>query len=261
MQEKLFLLPIDVLEAQLSAVDLLIAMYPDEVDIPTSTSQCMEKLRACLEKSAAFPSPPPTISLTVHLSVNNLQTIQLNISVPFHSSDPEPLEPPPMTYTLRQPPWLTKADLAQLSASLPQDDVVTAFEYIQNSAPKFLKSAPNSSNHALTSKGPTVRVWFYFPSLSTREKRDDLVNHAPGYSLTGFVLAGKPGLLCLEGTSVDIDSYMKFIKTESWGDIPSHQKKVSERYREQGVGRVFEGMEEITDEWERGGQRANRSDS
>lgn len=34
------------------------------------------------------------------------------------------------------------------------------------------------------------RVWFWLPSLSTREKRDDMVNWAPEYNLTGFVLAG-----------------------------------------------------------------------
>ena len=112
--------------------------------------------------------------------------------------------------------------------------------------------------------GPLVRVWFYFPSLSTREKRDDLVSMAPMYALTGFVLAGKPGVLCLEGASRDIDAYMKTIKTESWGDIPSYQKKVSERYREEGQavgGRRFVGMQEITESLgERRGERANRGD-
>jgi hypothetical protein len=34
----------------------------------------------------------------------------------------------------------------------------------------------------------------------------NMVNLAPGYALTGFVLAGKPGVLCLEGASPDIDS-------------------------------------------------------
>lgn len=55
---------------------------------------------------------------------------------------------------------------------------------------------------------------------------------------------------------------MRFIKTESWGDIPAYQKKVSERWREVGVkGRVFEGMSEITDQvGERRGERGMRGD-
>lgn len=53
---------------------------------------------------------------------------------------------------------------------------------------------------------------------------------------------------------------MRFIKTESWGDIPAHHKKVSERYREPAE-RVFTDMTEITDTvGERRGQRQNRGD-
>lgn len=75
---------------------------------------------------------------------------------------------------------------------------------------------------------PLERVYFWFPSLSTPAKRKDLVNYASRYNLTGFVLAGKPGLLCLEGKSQDFGHYMNDIKNESWGDIPSYQKKASQ---------------------------------
>lgn len=37
---------------------------------------------------------------------------------------------------------------------------------------------------------PDERIWFWFPSLSTRAKRQDLVDYALRYGLTGFVLAG-----------------------------------------------------------------------
>jgi hypothetical protein len=160
---------------------------------------------------------------------------------------------------------MSKAEVARLAPSIPQGDALEAFEYIQAEVSHFLEEKQSQSQSATSeesSKGPLVRVWFYFPSLSTRKKRDDMVKLAPAYTLTGFVLAGKPGVLCLEGSSTDIDAYMSFIKTHSWGDIPSHQKKVSERFRQtEGVQRVFSGMEEITDSLgERGGQRANRGD-
>jgi hypothetical protein len=163
---------------------------------------------------------------------------------------------------------MSKAEVSKLSGSMPPDDIFEALEYIREEGTRFLEEQKQQEeqqqqNTFTSSSDPLVRVWFYFPSLSTREKRTDMVTHAPDYSLTGFVLAGKPGVLCLEGTSRNIDAYMSFIKTHSWGDIPSHQKKVSERYREtgSGVSRVFGGMEEITDSLgERGGQRANRGD-
>lgn len=76
-------------------------------------------------------------------------------------------------------------------------------------------------------------------------------------------MAGKPGILCLEGASAAIDDFMRFIKTESWGDIPPQHKKVSERYREEapGLKPAFRDMLEITDlVGEKRGERANRGD-
>ncbi|KAJ9108688.1 hypothetical protein QFC21_000008 [Naganishia friedmannii] len=104
------------------------------------------------------------------------------------------------------------------------------------------------------------RVWFWFPSLSTREKRRDLVTYASRWGLTGFVLAGKPGLLCLEGTAKHAEAYMSAIKSESWSDIPSYQKKVTERYRQHISARAFDTMSEITEMITQHGQRGNRGD-
>lgn len=275
-------LPADIMESQLSTIDLLTAMFPSEgeLEIDPSTTECIEKLRSwCEDSSADLPSGTPSnILLAVHAQVpGDEKTIQVNVSIPLQWNEPGPEtetdQPPPLNYTLRQPDWLSKAEVAELSSSMPNDDILSALEYIQEEGARLLETQKSSMSSTSTSNqpstgnnhsslGPIVRVWFYFPSLSTRAKRDDMVNYGPDYSLTGFVLAGKPGVLCLEGASKDIDAYMSFIKTHSWGDIPRHQKKVSERYREtEGVERVFAGMEEITDSLgERGGQRANRGD-
>ncbi|KAJ5332827.1 hypothetical protein MYU51_008997 [Penicillium brevicompactum] len=263
------ILPADLMESQLSTIDLLVAMFPspEELEIPESTTQYVEKLRNwCENPDSKISGIPPTISLSVYLPIaDGDRNIQVNISVPLHCESPDTIDQPPsLGYSLRQPDWMSRAEAANITASIPQsDDALEVFEYIQVEANQILGSKQSQTVPSEdTNKGPIVRVWFYFPSLSTRKKRDDMVNLAPAYSLTGFVLAGKPGVLCLEGVSSDVDSYMSFIKTHSWGDIPSHQKKVSERFREvESVQRVFPGMEEITDSLgERGGQRANRGD-
>ncbi|KAL2836949.1 hypothetical protein BJY01DRAFT_221453 [Aspergillus pseudoustus] len=270
------LLPPDLMASQLSTIDLLTAMFPgpEEIDIPPSSQECIDKLRAWCEgansESSQPSGVPESILIAVHAPiVEGEKTIQMNVSIPLHCADPSTVDSPPaLSYSLRQPDWMSKADVARLSAAMPADDIFEGLEYIREEGMRFLETQQAQAQASLsestksTTDGPLVRVWFYFPSLSTREKRSDMVNHAPDYSLTGFVLAGKPGVLCVEGASRDIDAYMSFIKTHSWGDIPSHQKKVSERYREtERVSRVFCGMEEITDSLgERGGQRANRGD-
>lgn len=274
----------DLLESQLAMIDLIRAMYPPlDEDRDSSTQKHIEQIREWCEKpesavDLAARFPPPSLSLVVTIPVEAEDgsgasppcIIQMNVNVLLSSSEKDLAEPPSLTYLLRQPAWMSRAEVADLGADMPQGDILAAFDHIQENAPRYLKRGDAAASQAQDSaggesggQGPLLRVWFYFPSLSTREKRKDLVSYAPRYRLTGFVLAGKPGVLCLEGSSRNVDDYMNAIKNESWGDIPSHQKKVSERFREEcgEEGRKFEDMREITDDLgEKRGARKNRGD-
>ncbi|TXT07496.1 hypothetical protein VHUM_03216 [Vanrija humicola] len=169
-----------------------------------------------------------------------------------------PVTPGPTRISLRQPDFLTRAAYEQLAAAIPppsddppSDAIMLAVEAVRTAALE-LPSAPPSpkakDDDDGADDGPLERVWFWFPSLSTREKRKDLVTYAATYRLKGFVLSGKPALLCLEGGGRAVDRYMAAIKSESWGDIPSYQKKVTERLRRPitDAERKFSTMTDIT---------------
>lgn len=262
------LLPRELIESLLDQIDLLRAMYPDEEELPIdqhTDNLLIDARKWCEQESAGRPAIPNNLSFTLGLKVGEElampKQISLSIEAPFTGSAEG--DSPVLKVRIRQPEWLTKAEVAQLAKGLPQDDVLSAIEHVREQANAYLQSSEAAA--AVSTAGiqqATTRVWFYFPSISTREKRDDIVKYAPSYGLTGFLLAGKPGILCLEGGAQAIDDYMKFIKTESWGDIPPQHKKVSERHREVGteVQRAFSNMQEITDQLEKRGERSNRSD-
>ncbi|KAH9822857.1 DUF1115 domain protein [Teratosphaeria destructans] len=250
------------IKSQLDQIDLLRAMYP-EIIVDHHTDILLNDFRAWAD-GADCPSPSKRerICLSLPLAVSiaeQSRDISINISM---SLDAEPDCPPRLQ--VRQPDWLTKAEAAGLVAGMPGDDVLSAIEYVREKAAELLDQHHKSDieNVNPPANQPLHRVFFYFPSISTREKRDDLVRNAPSFKLTGFLLAGKPGVLCLEGGAQDIDDFMNYIKKVSWSDIPSQHKKVSERYRESGdnMTRVFRDMQEITDQIQKRGQRANRSD-
>jgi hypothetical protein len=268
------ILPPDLVELQIGQIDLLLAMYPEEITLDESSQGILEILRGTDDsRSRAAVKYTPVISVILDLPIStseeessNSRTLRLDIGVPFGFSGSEPpLEPPLVKVRVQQPFWMNKAATSQLTSDIPEDeDLLSIIEYIREAAVQYLVDLEIKEvdpGTATVDAGPLVRVWFYFPSISTRSKRDDFIKYAPSYQLTGFLYAGKPGLLCVEGTSQNIDDYMKFIKTESWGDIPAHHKKVSERHREKCETRVFKDMTEITDTvGERRGQRANRGD-
>ncbi|CAH0021710.1 unnamed protein product [Clonostachys rhizophaga] len=274
-------LPKDLMEVQLGQVDLLIAMYSSDeaISLDSTSSQLVETLKAWCEGDEETPPKIAELGISALLnlevpqqdgSLTNENVLQLEVLFPLvqHPDDAAEgalTDPPQPKVRVRQPAWMSKADAARLTSDIPEEDIFSIIEAVKDLAAEYLvskKTAALENAKTQTDEG-IVRVWFYFPSISTRSKRDDLINHAPGYGLTGFLLAGKPGVLCVEGGSQAIDDYMKFIKTESWGDIPSGHKKVSERYRESGsdIKREFRDMQEITDDLgERRGERANRND-
>jgi hypothetical protein len=281
MDPNMRLLPPELMEMQLSQIELLTYMYPEEgsVIIDPSTKQNLEELKVWSlipsEESRRRPSLHVTsdLAVVVKRNINAEESIQVHVAYPLYSYSHMASEPPQPSIRLDKPSFMNRKDFESMNASIASSkdqedevDVVNTIQMIEEAVAAYManrQSEVAERGLMLSSDGPFVRAWFYFPSISTRSKRDDLINHAPSYGLTGFLLAGKPGFLCLEGKSSSIDNYMKFIKTESWGDIPAHHKKVSERYREsgKGVNRAFERMKEVTDEvGERRGERANRTD-
>lgn len=210
---------------------------------------------------------------------------------------------------LRQAPWLDRQGQELLRKHLSNDIETTAEDdgssFIMNAVESLCEAATSvpmnvgPSEMEVESHPPTsgsvhmspmvLRTWHHLPSLSTKEKRDDLCSYASAtlhqvetggassaQPLTGFVLAGKPGLVVIEcplpSEPVDpttraslllsatqaIDSYWSDIKARSWADIPSGHKKVSETLREEFASRAFSDMQEITGSEEIGGKQAMR---
>ncbi|RYO79922.1 hypothetical protein DL766_002907 [Monosporascus sp. MC13-8B] len=279
-------LPRDLMELQLGQIDLLTAMYPSEdvVLLNESSQELLGTLREWCDsgdETTPLPNIPPGLAFVLNvevaegLSSSAPRYLQLDVTLPLRCEGAETPtdEPPSPKVRIRQPEWMSRAETSRLGANIPSSsgDVLALIEHVKEAANRYLteREATSSCSESPADGAPEdaslVRAWFYFPSISTRAKRDNLVRHAPAHGLTGFLLAGKPGVLCLEGAPRDVDAYMRFIRTESWGDIPPQHKKVSERYREPlhaaGVGRAFADMQEITDVLgARRGERANRGD-
>lgn len=131
--------------------------------------------------------------------------------------------PPPAIWHVPQPQWLSRKSYDSLSSSLPRynsatftsntDYILQVIDHLREEGPSLVPS-PEDEEPPVTStkksrRTPSTsipdsqvcpkefRVWLWFPSLSTREKRDDITSWAPEYDLTGFVLAGTFALLLL----------------------------------------------------------------
>ena len=286
----------DDLATQVGAIELVMAMWQGDGELTVSDGDA-ESIRKVAEylnlplselgNAASVKlkeSIPSHVTLTLSLHPENgaetpaagWKERKMLLDVDFPLRKPAGTAP---RVRVRQPTWLTRASFDRVAQAVQgaggqqdqeQDEdavasIMEASERVSELVLEELSAATPAASQADAPDAPTtvLRTWSYLPSLSSKEKRGDLVSYAAAHDppLTGFVLAGKPGLVVLEHpfttaqkASNAIDSFWSRIKAESWADIPSGHKKVSERYREEDVPRVFTDFQEMTEREEVGGR-------
>lgn len=194
-----YLLPSELIEHQIAQIDLLMAMYPEEeISMEKHSQDALEILKSGIEHNS-LPRKnilnSSTITLLLDLAILEDNHLQLDINVPFtYEGDQPPEEAPHVRIRIRQPSWLNRAATTQLNAQVSeQEDLFTAIDDINQAASDLLQSQltlssqPNATSAA--SSSPIVRAWFYFPSISTRSKRDDFIinvrnAHTPLYDFS-----------------------------------------------------------------------------
>jgi hypothetical protein len=193
----------DVVEYQLSNISLLQSMYPDPSEL-TISPHCLTSYRALEETPhASVSSEQLEIILTTSVEQGS---IDLVVILPLSRSRVE--------INMRQPPWLTRVEWEQVRALPPsvEDDLVVEYlletmDLIRNRVNGLEKykeveedKKPDiygeSTSAAAPVKSCLQRVWFWFPSLSSKEKRRDLITFAEEHLLTGFLLAGESLWTC-----------------------------------------------------------------
>lgn len=267
-----------VVQTQLSTLQILISMYPSETTLPPSTAALVEAFELGEEDGI---EAPESLEAELSIKVDEEREEEIGVVISLRTTDVDLENHPPNTQVAgdveptpqihirpKQPTWLSNSSYTTLLSSLfplplegeGSEYILTSIEHIRESLlPLLSKEGIEESDgqgkkqEVKKDEGPEQRVWFWFPMLSTKEKRNDIVQYAEEMGLTGFVLAGmsfpllmlshlqvhcltnhsfecqstgKPALLCVEGPGLTVERYMSRIKSESWSDIPSYQKKV-----------------------------------
>ncbi|KAK0546107.1 hypothetical protein OC845_004766 [Tilletia horrida] len=311
------------LSTQLNACELLLAMWgaDDGFQLEDEVQQGITNLAKYLALPVSDLGGPQSVeiknslpsaivfSLPINADPNQDakgRTLLAKVTLSLRKTPESSLRP---RIQLERPSWLTRAqydslvDTAALNdtSASDQDEDEDPASYVLSAIERISEAlldidvgdsaavATRPAQPAASSSRFVVRTWYHFPSLSSKEKRADLVAYAEHHNppLTGFILAGKPGLAVLEAPLPDpdsdrtpeqqaalvsqatasIDRYWSKIRSSSWADIPAGHKKVSLRLTEDAsVGRIFTDIEDVTDsEALAGGQtvrahRPNRND-
>jgi len=198
----------EVVVYQLSNISLLQSMYPSLKEL-----NMMPYSRPVHQALEDDPSAAVRAERIEFIHTTSIEYGEMDIIILL------PLARSRIELNLRQPSWLTRAEwehVRDLPAS-EEDDLVVEYlletldlirsrvggllKYkIQAAQAKALADAEQVKveeggegvgSGSAPPKSCLQRVWFWFPSLSSKEKRKDLVTFAEEHLLSGFLLAGE----------------------------------------------------------------------
>lgn len=60
------------------------------------------------------------------------------------------------------------------------------------------------------------RIWYYSHHIYSKEKRTNMIQWSKDLTLNGFILPGKPGIICIEGTADECKDFNLRIRAMNW---------------------------------------------
>lgn len=213
------------LTAQVCELETLQSIYPKELritdhgvlaDINEFVKDPMQELPQRLEYSIEIPLNNGSIELLISLSSN------------YPKEKPEVYAR--SSFLSRTQQLLINQTLSDILEHQEENEpcIQVLILWLQDNGENFLTKSNKNLNKELITKNKNknqkkstsfTRFWIYSHHIYSKYKRKKIVDLAEENSLTGFCLAGKPGVICIEGAFEDCDYCWQKIKSMNWQKI------------------------------------------
>lgn len=70
------------------------------------------------------------------------------------------------------------------------------------------------------------RIWIYSHHIYSKVKRQEIQDWGKELKLHGFSMPGKPGIICAEGFSCDVEEFWHRVRRMSWKKIGITEQEV-----------------------------------
>lgn len=248
------------LTMQLSEIEMLQSIFCNPGEIRIEEATVLDEMQRFVDGNSATEAPP-YVDLTVNVRADSDKfELCANLSHEYPTTRPDLFVRNP-SLDRRQHRELNR-DLTEYVRGLEQEPCLySAICWLQENGSKY-KSGPSESGPSESAPETTeqssesdqmVRLWIYSHHIYSKYKRREILNLAHGLQLTGFCLPGKPGIICVEGSSTDCGEWWSSIKAINWKRIFC---KITEDCAEDG--RKFADFREIA--FQINGSRSNHMD-
>lgn len=250
---------IDNITEQLQELEVLTAMYPEELVMtdPTLVIDAQEYCESQGQSSVILQSLTFDLSLvsengsddTADDKNEKSQNLHFKLSVKLPKSYPS-IERPELSIIADE---MSRAELTNAknamndfvsTLALDEQILLEIVMWLQHNLVTFIDKDSKKDSLSDTTKevkpenNTLISLWLYMHHIYSKHKRKDIQNWSHDYDLTGFSLPGKPGVVYIEGLEANVDAYFDRLKSLPW-------KSIKCRTREIICKRVFEDFKEL----------------
>jgi len=242
------------LEVQHSELEMLAAMYPGAGEMELSNPAVLQDLQDYLDGKAK--RPPETVEFSLNIKPDEFE-VALEVMIKLPTDYPSNSLPDVYVRSdslKRTEQSRINKDLivALETESLPKEPcVLFLVDWVQSHAHEYLtpqqtsEPAPGISNDASsTCSGMFSRYWIYSHHIYSKIKRRNMLDMSKEYSLTGFVLPGKPGIICIEGDAKNVNEWWAIVRNWQWKRL-SLRVQQDEKTENIDSHRKFDSFQEI----------------
>ncbi|XP_042313066.1 RWD domain-containing protein 2B isoform X2 [Sceloporus undulatus] len=215
-------------EQQLSELDLLSSMFPNEDEFKVIDQLALAELKDHVEKRT-LEEPSSKIQFMLNLEVD----IPSGNKVPVSLFCVFPLKYPTVLPEIAiRSPFISRSQQAQLNTDLitylqkhciGEVCILSAREWIKDHAAAHIsKEQLSSSVQKSDVQKPEdifTRLWIYSHHIYNKQKRKNIIDWSKELSLSGFSMPGKPGIICVEGPQSMCEEFWARLRRLSWQRI------------------------------------------
>ncbi|KAL5011312.1 hypothetical protein ScPMuIL_009863 [Solemya velum] len=219
------------LDLQLSEVDMLISMFPDQEEFKLDDPCAVAEVKSYVEGNMSYDELQSRIGFTLNLHSKSQVPIELVCQLPHEYPDISP-------EVFTRSPKINRKAHCQLNECLHsyilelekgEICILSIIQWLQdNEVAKGEKCTSVPTALSKSESSTFTRLWIYSHHIYGKFKRRDLINWAHELNITGFSLPGKPGVICAEGDRDDVQEYWQRVHNLNWKKIAVKDEETSE---------------------------------
>ncbi|KAK3100800.1 hypothetical protein FSP39_025469 [Pinctada imbricata] len=225
----------ELLELQLSEIEMLSSMFPNKGEFVIDDPAGIKNVQEFLKGSIKYEYLHSRLGFTIHVSPEGTKlSVELVCNFPHDYPNVSPTVFTRCPLMSRENHKRLQEDLHQYIQSLDRGEICmySVVEWIQEHLQNYTQEedtqSPVETKQKREEDGTLTRLWIYSHHIYSKFKRRDIIDWAGELKLTGFSLPGKPGIICAEGYSRNVDEYWHRLRNLNWKRLCVKEKEDKE---------------------------------